>query len=82
LALKEPHAADARIVLMETMLPELSHEDMAVLFPEGFPGWDVEHASIVETSLMLVFRPELVREEEIADGPAQEHPAYDILPPP
>ena len=30
------------------------------LFPEGFPGTELEHASLLETSLMLLLRPELV----------------------
>jgi creatinine amidohydrolase len=48
----------------------------------GFPGWDAEHAAIVETSLMLALRPDLVRAELIADDAAAEHPWYDILPTP
>jgi creatinine amidohydrolase len=48
----------------------------------GFPGWDVEHAAVVETSLMLALRPDLVRTGLIADDAAEEHPWYDILPTP
>ena len=28
------------------------------LFPEGFPGTELEHASLLETSLMLLLRPD------------------------
>ena len=30
------------------------------LFPDGFPGTELEHASLLETSLMLLLRPDLV----------------------
>ncbi len=30
------------------------------LFPNGFPGTELEHASLIETSLMLLLRPDLV----------------------
>jgi creatinine amidohydrolase len=48
----------------------------------GFPGWAAEHAAIVETSLMLALRPDLVRTELIADDAAAEHPFYELLPAP
>ncbi|MFR3557113.1 MAG: creatininase, partial [Paraclostridium sordellii] len=30
-----------------------------------FPGWALEHAAVTETSLMMYFAPELVREDKI-----------------
>jgi creatinine amidohydrolase len=58
--------------------------DLDFLFADagGFPGWDVEHAALVETSLMLALRPDLVREELIADDKSEEHPFYHVLPTP
>lgn len=44
------------------------------LYPEGFTGWDLEHAGVMETSLMLLFYPDLVDMDRI------EHPLYDGLP--
>ena len=32
-----------------------------------FPGWALEHAAVTETSLMMYFAPELVREDKIMD---------------
>lgn len=32
-----------------------------------FPGWALEHAAVTETSLMMYFAPELVREDQILD---------------
>jgi creatinine amidohydrolase len=50
------------------------------LFPEGFPGTALEHASLLETSMMLVFRPDLVDMSLVpSDGPAV-FPTYDRHP--
>lgn len=50
------------------------------LFPRGFPGTELEHASLLETSLMLHVRPELVDRAQIpTHGPAQ-FPVYDRYP--
>ncbi|MBS9475696.1 creatininase [Ancylobacter radicis] len=52
------------------------------LFPDGFPGIDLEHASLLETSLMLVLRPDLVEMDKVpTDGPAT-FPPYDKFPVP
>jgi hypothetical protein len=37
---------------------------------------------MVETSLMLALRPDLVRSQEIRDDAAREHPWYDLIPEP
>jgi len=50
------------------------------MFPEGFPGFALEHAALIETSLMLHLHPELVwLEQLVEDGPA-EFPVYDVYP--
>ena len=50
------------------------------LFPDGFPGTELEHASLLETSLMLLLRPDLVALEKApSDGPAK-FPTYDMQP--
>lgn len=55
-------------------------ETLDRLFPEGFPGIDLEHASLLETSLMLLVRPELVDMRKVpCDGPAA-FPSYDVTP--
>lgn len=52
------------------------------LFPEGFPGTELEHASLLETSLMLLLRPDLVEMDRVpSDGPAK-FPTYDKTPVP
>lgn len=50
--------------------------------PGGFPGWAKEHAGVIETSLMMYFRPELVREDEIIDDFADRSPSYILKPAP
>lgn len=55
-------------------------ETLDRLFPEGFPGTELEHASLLETSLMLLVRPDLVDMSKVpSDGPARFGP-YDRHP--
>ena len=55
---------------------------LARVFPNGYPGIELEHASVIETSIMLALRPELVRlAEALDDGPARFKP-YDVFPGP
>jgi creatinine amidohydrolase len=73
---------EIRVLLMESPMPNFSADDLAALFPNGFPGWDVEHASIMETSLMYALRPDLVHRDRIVDDEARRHPTWDVVPPP
>lgn len=54
------------------------------LYPDGFTGWDLEHAGVMETSLMLLFHPDLVDMDRIDAGVYCDLPAvlpnYDVLP--
>lgn len=52
------------------------------VFPQGFPGWETEHASVTETSLIQFFKPELVRNNLIRDDRASRIPKYEIIPAP
>src|SRR4029079_1670601 len=57
-------------------------ETLARVFPDGYPGIELEHASVIETSIMLALRPELVDLSKAADdGPARFKP-YDRFPGP
>jgi creatinine amidohydrolase len=82
LALEHHPGTSARILVAELPFEDLSTRTMELLFPGGFPGWDVEHASILETSLMLHLRPELVLFDRAVDDAARRHPFYDVVPPP
>jgi len=51
------------------------------VFGGAFPGWEAEHAGIAETSLMLHFHPDRVREELISGRIAEiVPPAYTVVP--
>jgi len=72
----------ARIMVVEAPFAELSDDAMQALFGDEFPGWDVEHGGVLETSLMLHLRPDLVRFDRAVDDAAARHPFYDVVPPP
>jgi creatinine amidohydrolase len=76
------HLDGATVMSIDGLTRSIMDEDLTWLFDKGFPGWDLEHAAIVETSLMLALRPELVRTNEILDDGPEEHPWYDLLPEP
>lgn len=82
LAIERHRNTSAHILVAEHPFAELSEGTMKALFPEGFPGWDYEHASIMETSLMLHLRPELVLFDRAVDDASERHPWYDVVPPP
>ena len=52
----------------------------AQLFPEGLISWELEHAAVMETSVMLHVAPDLVREALIPDHPPADFPLYDVYP--
>jgi creatinine amidohydrolase len=58
----------------------VKRETLDRLFPDGFPGTELEHASLLETSLMMLLRPDLVEIDKApTDGPAK-FPTYDRHP--
>ena len=71
-----------RILLLENPFPPFTPQELGELFPDGFEGWEREHASMVETSLMLHAHPELVRRELIADDRSTRFPSWEVLPAP
>ena len=50
------------------------------VFAGDFPGVDLEHAALLETSMMLALHPEYVRTERIPDDPLAEFPQHDHYP--
>jgi creatinine amidohydrolase len=76
---------EAKVALIERVFNAFSEDDMAFLFEdsrEGFPGWPAEHAAIMETSLVMTLRPDLVRTDLIADDRSPERPFYEVIPTP
>ncbi|MBJ3775975.1 creatininase [Acuticoccus mangrovi] len=58
----------------------MTRETIDALFPDGYPGMELEHAALIETSLMLHFRPDLVDMSKLPNESAGDFPAYDIFP--
>lgn len=58
----------------------LTQETLDGVFTDGYPGIELEHAAVLETSLMLHFHPELVRTDRIPDNAPMDAPPYDIWP--
>jgi creatinine amidohydrolase len=50
------------------------------VFPDGFPGFALEHAAVIETSMMLHLHPQLVRLDRIPNEPSAQFPPYDKYP--
>ena len=53
---------------------------IAKLYPDGFPGWDLEHGGVLETSLMLALYPQLVHLDRALDVIPAVFPPYDVYP--
>lgn len=58
----------------------LTETTLASVFPAGFPGFALEHAAVIETSLMLHYHPELVRLDLLPDDGPADFPPYDVYP--
>ncbi len=54
--------------------------EVLALFPDGFPGMDLEHAGLLETSLMLHIAPALVRAKETFPCITAVPPGYETYP--
>lgn len=73
-------AGDDRCVLLLSYWDFVADATLAEVYPEGFPGWDIEHGGVLETSLMLHLMPSLVNMGRAVDHPAAELPRFDRLP--
>ena len=58
-----------------------SDETLATVFPDGFPGWPLEHAGVMTTSVLLHLHPKLVHMERVPNHPPMAYPPYDVFPP-
>jgi creatinine amidohydrolase len=50
------------------------------MFPDGFPGFALEHAALIETSLMLRMHSSPVHMERLPDDGPAVFPCYDRYP--
>jgi creatinine amidohydrolase len=79
LALREVGASGIRIMRLEYW-DFCTEETLNQIFPEGFPGCALEHAAVIETSLMLHYYPQLVDLQAIPDEKPAQFPPYDMYP--
>jgi creatinine amidohydrolase len=73
---------DVHFLILEHSVPSLTEAELEELFGGDFRGWDVEHAALAETSLMLAIRPDLVRRDLMADDEAERNPGWEVIPAP
>lgn len=73
-----------RRIILVNWWEHVSEAVLRDLFPEGFPGWEVEHASLTETSLMMALIPSLVHPDRIPPRPReyQVPPRHKVFPEP
>lgn len=71
---------DDQCVLLLSYWDYVSDETLGSVYPDGFPGWDIEHGGVLETSLMLHLEPGLVDLGRAVDHPAADLPRFDRLP--
>ena len=55
-------------------------QTLADIFPDGFPGFALEHAAVIETSMMLHYHPQMVALDQIPDDLPADFPPYDMYP--
>ena len=79
LAIRDVGQTSIRVIRLEYW-DFLTSDILAKVFPEGFPGFALEHAAVIETSLMAHYYPNLVRLDLIPDVAAAEFPPYDLFP--
>jgi creatinine amidohydrolase len=58
----------------------LAEATLKGVFPDGFPGFALEHAAVIETSMMLHYYPALVSMDKLPPDPVVDFPPYDMYP--
>jgi len=78
----EENAPDDLRILKILWVDPVRPETLEAAWPEGFPGWALEHAAHLETSVLLAIRPDLVRRDEIRVDGLASLPPFDVYPQP
>lgn len=71
---------DDQSVLLLSYWDYVSDETLAAVYPKGFPGWDIEHGGVLETSLMQYLYPKLVHMDRALSQAPADLPRFDRLP--
>jgi creatinine amidohydrolase len=77
--LRRDGVEDAHVVKLR-YFEDLSLETIELLWPDGYPGMALEHAALMETSMVMHLAPHLVRLERAPIEPAASFPPYDVYP--
>lgn len=68
-------------IILTSWWDNISDDIMPLIFDEKpFKGWDLEHAAITETSLMMYFEPDLVKYDLMSDDGIEKVPKYNRYP--
>jgi creatinine amidohydrolase len=78
--LRRDGVLDTRVVKLR-YFEEVPEATIRLLWPNDYPGMALEHAALMETSMMLHVAPELVTSATAPDEPAAVFPGYDVYPP-
>jgi creatinine amidohydrolase len=71
---------ELKIVVIEDANPDFTADRQKMIWPEGFPGLALEHAAVIETSLMMYHEPSAVRQDRIVPDAPQRVVNHDVLP--
>ena len=58
----------------------ITRPTLDALFPDGYPGMELEHAALIETSLMLHYHPGLVDMDRLPHERGATFKTYDMFP--
>jgi creatinine amidohydrolase len=81
LAMRDLGAVPTMTVMRLEYWDFMTDPTLRTVFPSGdFSSMALEHAAVIETSLMLHLHPHLVRTGLIPDHPSASPPPYDVFP--
>jgi creatinine amidohydrolase len=78
LAAAEPKATVLKLLWADAIAGDVLDQ----AYPQGFPGWALEHAAHLETSTIGFLRPPLLDQSAIRPFEGEPFPPYDIYPQP
>ena len=82
LAMRDIRAQDLRVpkIVKVRYFELITDEILDQVFADGFPGWALEHAGVMTTSLHLHLTPDLVDMSKAPSHGPIEFPPYDLFP--
>ncbi len=71
---------ELKIVVIEDANPDFTEDRQRIIWPDGFPGLALEHAAVIETSLLMYHQPSAVRHDRMAPDAPERVVGHDVLP--